>query len=74
MGIIESHEPLAVRPMQREPVVNAVRLFRRGRYPRHREADPMPTRWVNHENLPVEVKEHIEGRVTRLRHSMLLSY
>jgi hypothetical protein len=29
---------------------------------------------VHHENLPVEVEKHIEGRVTRLRHSIWLSY
>jgi hypothetical protein len=29
---------------------------------------------VHHENLPVEVEKHIEGRVTRLCHSIWLSY
>ncbi len=29
-----------------------------------------PTLRVHHENLPVEVEKHIEGRVTRLRHGI----
>jgi hypothetical protein len=29
---------------------------------------------VHHENLPVEVEKHIEGRGARHRHGTLLSY
>ena len=53
-------------PVQRERVVDAVRLLRRHRHPRHDEPDPVATLRVDHENLPVEVEKHIEGRVTPL--------
>jgi hypothetical protein len=56
--------------MQRERVVDAVRLLRRHRHPRHDEPDPVATLRVHHENLPVEVEKHIEGRVTPLHHGI----
>ena len=70
MGIIEPDQPFAVRPMQCERVVDAMRLLRRHRRPRHHEPDPMAALPVHHENLPVEVEKHIEARVTRLRHGI----
>ncbi len=70
MRVVEADQPLALRPMQRERVVDAVRLLRRHRNPRHHEPDPVAALRVHHENLPVEVKKHIEGRVTRLRHGI----
>ena len=74
MGIVESDQPLAVRPVQRQRIVDAVRLLRRDWHPRHRKPDPVTTLRVRYENLPVKVEKHIEGRVTRLRHSVWLSY
>jgi hypothetical protein len=74
MGIVEADQPLAIRPMQRERVVDAVRLLRRYRHPRHDEPDPVTALRVHHENLPVEVEKHIEGRIARLCHRRLSSY
>ncbi len=34
----------------------------------------MTTFWVYHENLPIEVEKHVEGRITRVIHSARLSY
>jgi hypothetical protein len=34
------------------------------------EPDPVAAGRVHHENLPVEIEKHIEGRVTRLRHGI----
>ncbi len=62
MRVVEADQPLAGRPVQRERLVQPVRLFRRHRRPRHHEPDPVPTRRVHHENLSVEVQQHIEGR------------
>ena len=70
MGIVEAHQPLAIRPIQRERVVDAMRLRRRHRHPRYDEPDLVTALWVYHENLPVEVEEHIEGPVARLRHGI----
>src|SRR5438874_6863182 len=50
MGIVETNQPLAIRPMQCERVVDAVRLLRRPRHPCHDKAYPMATGWIEHEN------------------------
>ncbi len=68
MRVVEPDQPLALRPVQRERVVDAVRLLRRDRHSRHHEPDPVAALRVHHENLPVEVEKHIERRVTRFRH------
>jgi len=66
MGVVEADQPLAVRPVQCQRLVDAMRLLRRHRHPRHDEPDPMAALRVHHENLPVEVEKYIEGRVARL--------
>ena len=68
MGIIEPDQPLTLGPVQRQRVVDAVRLFRRHRHTRHDEPDPAAALRVHHENLPVEVEKHIEGRIASFRH------
>ena len=70
MGVVEADQPLAVRSVQRERVVDAVRLLRRYRHLPDSEPDPVTALRVHHENLPVEVEKHIEGRVARLRHDV----
>ena len=70
MGIVEPNLAFAVRPVQRERVVDAVRLLRRDLHPRHHEPDPMAALRVHHENLPVEVEQHIEGRIAWLSHGI----
>lgn len=73
MGVVEADQPLAIRPVQRQRVVDAVRLLRRFRHPRPHEANPMAALGVNHENLSIEVEQHIEGWVARLHHGTELS-
>ena len=73
MGVVEADEPPAIRPVQRQRIVQAMRFFRRGRHFRHHEADPMVAIRVHNEHLPIKVEQHIEGRVARLRHSAELS-
>jgi hypothetical protein len=70
MGVIEPDQPLAVRAVKRQRVIEPVRLLRRDGHPRDDEPDPTATLRVQHENLPVEIKKHIEGRVTWLRHEI----
>ena len=73
MSIIESDQPFAVRSVQRQRIIEAVRLLRRHRHPRHDESHPMAAFRVYNKDLPVEVEKHIEGRVARLRHDLELS-
>jgi hypothetical protein len=68
MCIVEADQPLAIRTMQCERIVDTMRLLRGHRHPRHDKADPMPARWIDHENLPVEIEQRIEARVARLSH------
>src|SRR5690348_11299962 len=73
-GRFETNQPFAIRAVQCERVVNAVRLFQRHRHSRHHKPNPMATVRVDHENLSVEVEKHIEGWIARRRHGILLSY
>ena len=70
MGVVETDQPLSTRPVQRQRVVQPVRLLRRRRHSRHDEPDPVAALRIHDENLPVEVQEHIESRVTRVRHGV----
>ena len=70
MGIIEAHQPPAVRPVQRERVVDAMRLPRRHGHPCDDKSNPVTALRVNDEDLAIEVEKHIEGRVARLGHSI----
>ena len=74
MGIVEADQPLTVRPMQRTRVVEAVRFLRSLSDQRHGEPDPVAALRIHHENLAVEVKQHIEGRIARLSHGLWLSH
>ena len=69
MRVVEADQPLTVRPVQRQRVVDAVGFLRRHRHSRHDQPDPMTALGVHHENLPVQVEKHIEGRIARLRFS-----
>jgi hypothetical protein len=57
MSIVEPDEPFAIRTMQRERVVDAMRLLGRHRHPCRDEPDPLPMVAVHHENLLVEVEK-----------------
>jgi hypothetical protein len=70
MGNVEPDQPLAIRPVRRERVVQPMRLLRQHRHWRHHEPNPVAALRVHDEHLPVEVQQHIEGRVARLRHGI----
>jgi len=59
--------------MQRERIVQAVRLLRRRRHLRHHKADPVAAFRIDDEHLPIEVEQYIQGRIPRLRHIRGLS-
>ena len=54
MGIIQPNQPLALRPVQPERVVDAMWLPERHRYPRHQEPDPMAAVRVRHGTRPTK--------------------
>ena len=55
MGVVEADQPLAIRAVQRERVVDAMWLLLRHRHLRHDEPNPMAAFWVDDEHLSVEV-------------------
>jgi hypothetical protein len=66
MGIIEPNQSLAVRPMQRQGIIDAMRPLRRYGDPRHDETNPVTAVFIHDEHLPIEVKKRVEGRVRSL--------
>lgn len=70
MGIVEADKPLAVWAVKRQRIVKPVRLLRCHGNARHVEAHPIPTGWIDDQDLAVEVEQCVEGRVARLRHTM----
>jgi hypothetical protein len=64
MGIVEADQPLAVRSMQYQRIVEAVRLLPGCWHTRHAEPDPVAALRIHDEHLPVEVEQHIEAGIT----------
>lgn len=73
MRVIEANQPLTIRTMQCQGVIEPVRLLRRDWHPPDDEPDPMTTLWVDHENLPVQIEQRIESGIMRRRHVIWLS-
>ena len=71
MGFVEANQPLAVRPVQRQRIVQSVRLLRR--YLSHNEAHPVAALRIDDQPLPIEVEQHIKGGVARRRYFRRLS-
>jgi hypothetical protein len=65
MGIVEADEPLAVRAVQGQRIVETVRLLRRDGDPPDDEANPMTAGRVDDQHLAVEVEQDIKGRIAR---------
>lgn len=72
--VVEADQPLAVRAMKCEGVIEPVRLLWRYRYPPDDELNPMTALRVDDERLPVQIEKRIEGRVARRRHVISLSH
>lgn len=56
MGVIETDQPFARRPVKRERVIEAVRLFRRNRNAGDDKLHPMAAFGIDNENLAIEVQ------------------
>ena len=73
MGVVEANKPLAIRSVQRQRIVQPVRLLRRYRHLSHNERDPVAAFWIDDQHLSVEIEKHIKGGVARFRHTRRLS-
>lgn len=70
---LEADQPLTLRPMQGELVVEPVRLLGRDNNPGDHEPDPVPAARVHHQDLAVEVEQGVERWVAGRRHGTWLS-
>lgn len=73
VSIVEPNQPLAVRPVQSERIVEAMRFLRRDRHTRHHEPHPMTAARVHDEHLAVEFEKRVKGLVADRRHDIWLS-
>ncbi len=62
MGIVETHQPGTVGPVQSQRIVKPMRLLCRNRHLIDDEANPV-ARLVNHQNLPMEVEQRVKRRI-----------
>ncbi len=60
MGVVEAHQPLTLRSVQRQRIVETVRLYRRCRHPRYDKAHPMTAIRIDNKHLPIEVEKRVE--------------
>lgn len=67
---VEADQPLALRPVQGERVVEPVRLLGRDGNPGDDEPDPVLAVRVHHQDLVIEVEQRVERRVTGRRHGI----
>lgn len=74
MRIVEADQPLAIRPVQGQRVVDTMGLLRRDLYTRDDEPDPVSTLRIHDKNLPVEIEKQVEGQITYPGHRMWLSH
>jgi len=72
MGIVESHQAFTAGPVQRERIVQAMRLFGYDGNLRYHKPDPIPRFGINDERQPVEVKQRVECGIVR-PHPFMLS-
>jgi len=63
VSIVKTDQPLAIRPVKRQRIVQAMRLFRSHRNPSNHEAHPMAAVWIHNEHLPIKVEKHIEDGI-----------
>jgi hypothetical protein len=57
MSVVEADQALAMLSMQRQRIIEAVRLGLANRDALDDEPDPMPSLWIDDKNLPVQVKQ-----------------
>ena len=63
MRIVKTDKALTIRPVQRQRIIEPVRLRLCCSDPSNNEPDPMPGFRIDNEDLAVQVKQAIQGRV-----------
>jgi hypothetical protein len=73
MSVIESNQPFTVRPMQRERVIESMRLLRRNRNPRDYKSNPVTAFGVHNQREAVQIEQRVESRFVLLHDATRLS-
>lgn len=69
MRIVEANEPLTVWAVQRQRIIEPMRLLGGYRHPRDDKTHPMATIRIDDERLSVKIEQGIERPVAGLRHT-----
>jgi hypothetical protein len=73
MSIVESDQPLAIGSVKRQRIVEPVWSFSGNRHAPDDKLNPITTRRIDDEHLPVQIEQHVESAVARRWHATLLS-
>ena len=73
VGVVEPDESLTIESMQRERIVNAMRLLVRHRDSSYHEFHPMTSGRIHNQNLPIKIQKHIKRWVMSFTHPNRLS-
>lgn len=68
VSVIKAYQSLSVRSVQRQRIIESVRLLQRRRHARHHEPDPVTPFRIDHECLSVEIQKRVQARVGRCCH------
>jgi len=60
VSVIETYQPLPIRAVKGQRIIQPMRLGRRHGHPGHHKSDPMTALGIHDEHLPVKVEKHIE--------------
>ena len=74
MSVIESNKALSAPTVQRQRVIQSVRLLRRRRNPRDNKPNPVPALRVYNQNQAIQVEQRVESRVGLLHNPSRLSH
>jgi len=66
MGVVETNQPFTVPSMERQRIVQTVRLLRSNRNARHHKANSATAFGVNNEREAIKIEQGIEGRILLL--------
>jgi len=59
MSVIEAHQPSATSSVQRDRIIQPMRLFWNGWNPCNNETDPMTALGVDNQSDPVQIKQRV---------------
>jgi hypothetical protein len=65
MSVVKSNKAFTFRTMERERIIQPVRLSLVSGYAPHDEPNPVPAFGIDHNHLPIKIEQGVERCVTR---------